>query len=105
MDGGLIYGQARTPIQPLETAGELHDRLAAMGPDLVERVLNDLEQDRLNGQAQDESLVTRAPKVTKADSAISFNADAQDVRNRIHGLTPWPGGPKAPPSPSINPTT
>ncbi len=91
MDGGLIYGQASTPIEPLETTGELHDRLAAMGPDLVDRVLNDLEHDSLNGHAQDESLVTRAPKFTKADSAITFDADAQDVRNRIHGLTPWPG--------------
>ena len=91
MDAGLIYGQAATPIDPLETAGELHDRLAQMGPTLVAKVLDDLDRGTLAGQAQEETAATKAPKLHKLDGTVQFDADAQDVRNRIHGLTPWPG--------------
>ncbi len=91
MDGGLIYGQSATPIDPLETAGQLHDRLAAMGPALMTQVLDRFTAGTLVGQPQDESRVTQAPKLRKADGTVSFDADAWDIRNRIHGLTPWPG--------------
>ena len=91
MDAGVIYGQASTRIDPLETAGELHDRLAQIGPDLIAKVLDDLASDTLAGQKQDESKATKAPKLNKSDGTVVFDADAQDVRNRIHGLTPWPG--------------
>lgn len=91
MDAGLVYGQSRTSIEPLEIAGELHDRLAAMGPELVAQVLRDFERGALKGVEQDESLATKAPKLSKADGVVLFDADAQDVRSRVHGLTPWPG--------------
>ena len=51
MDGGLVFAQARTDIDPLETAGQLHDRLAAMGPDLVEQVLERASRRRPVGTA------------------------------------------------------
>jgi len=91
MDGGLIYGQCRTAIDPMQTAGELHDRLAALGPDLVADVLRQFEAGDLAGRPQDESQVTRAPKLSAADRQIDFDADPQAVRARVHGLTPWPG--------------
>jgi methionyl-tRNA formyltransferase len=91
MDAGLIYAQRTTAIDPLETAGELHDRLAAMGPEAVSAVLDDLAQGRLHGQAQDPALATRARKLSKADSPLDFNVTAQELRCRVHGLTPWPG--------------
>ncbi len=91
MDAGVIYAQAATPVRPLETAGELHDRLADMGPDLVENVLHDFTHGTLVGRAQDESAATKAPKLRKADGTVYFDRDAEDVRNRVHGLTPWPG--------------
>lgn len=91
MDAGLIYAQITTPIDPLETAGELHDRLANLGPQAVGKVLDDLKQNTLVGIAQDPALATRAPKLSKADSVIDFGLPAVVVRNRIHGLTPWPG--------------
>ncbi len=91
MDAGLVYAQCSTPIDPLETAGQLHDRLADMGPGVVGDVLERYHTGTLQGQAQDESLTTRAPKLTKADGTVDFNVDARLVRCRIHGLTPWPG--------------
>lgn len=91
MDAGEILGQSVTPIDPMETAGELHDRLALLGPDLVSEVLRRHEAGALTRQPQDERLATRAPKFTKADGTVSFDQPADQVRNRVHGLTPWPG--------------
>jgi len=91
MDAGLVYATAKTPIDPRETAGELHDRLAKLGPDAVARVLADFAGGKLVGQPQDEAHATKAPKLSKADAKVSFDATADMIRRRVHGLTPWPG--------------
>ncbi|MEM9881425.1 MAG: methionyl-tRNA formyltransferase [Planctomycetota bacterium] len=91
MDAGAVYATAETPIDPRETAGELHDRLAELGPDCVLRVLDDLQNDRLTPMTQDDTQATRAPKFTKADGTVWFDRSAALVRARVHGLTPWPG--------------
>lgn len=91
MDAGRVYATAALDIDPLETAGELHDRLADLGPAAVDTVLRDLRADALQPLAQDESQATRAPKLSKADGTVDFNQPADAIRARIHGLTPWPG--------------
>ncbi|MHC5023006.1 MAG: methionyl-tRNA formyltransferase [Planctomycetota bacterium] len=91
MDGGHVLGQVETPIDPRETADELESRLAALGPDLVTRVLSDHREGRLRPVPQDDALASRAPKLSKADGTVSFDQPARHVRQRIHGLTPWPG--------------
>lgn len=91
MDAGLILGQSRRTIDPDWTAGELHDRLADDGPDLVERVLLEHAAGSPRSTVQDESLVTRAAKLSRADAWIDLARPAEDCRRRVHGLTPWPG--------------
>jgi methionyl-tRNA formyltransferase len=91
MDAGDVFGQVETPIDPMETAGELHDRLAALGPDLVLRVLEQFAVGAATSCQQNEVAATLAPKLTKADGMVSFDASSVEVRNRVHGLTPWPG--------------
>lgn len=93
MDAGLILAQSHRPIDPAFTAGEVHDLLAADGPPLVEQVLAAHAGGgrTLNPLKQDESLVTKAKKLSRADAALDFNLTADEVRRRIHGLTPWPG--------------
>ncbi|RMH13844.1 MAG: methionyl-tRNA formyltransferase [Planctomycetota bacterium] len=91
MDAGLVLGQSQRPIDPELTAGELHDLLAADGPDLVRRVLVSHETDTLTPVPQDESRVTRAPKLSRRDAWIDLTRPAEEVRRRVHGLTPWPG--------------
>jgi methionyl-tRNA formyltransferase len=91
MDAGDVYATASTPIDPNQTAGELHDRLATLGPDAVGGVLDDLAAGTLSPSAQDESQATKARKFTKADGTVGFDQPAERVRARVHGLTPWPG--------------
>lgn len=91
MDAGLILGQSRRPIDPLTTAGELHDLLSADGPMLVEHVLREFQANQLKPITQDESLVTKARKLAKADGILDFNRPAHQLRCQVHGLTPWPG--------------
>ncbi len=91
MDAGEVYATARTPIDPLETAGELHDRLARLGPEAVAGVLRSLEAHTLAPLEQDHAAATRAPKFSKADGTADFAQPAAVVRARVHGLTPWPG--------------
>lgn len=91
MDAGTILAQRETPIDPLETAGELHDRLAALGPEVVSTVLEQFVSGSIEGVEQDDSQATPAPKLSKSDGVLQFDAPAEAVRARIHGLTPWPG--------------
>ena len=91
MDAGDVYAERTLTIGQTETAGELHDRLARLGPDAVGQVLHQLEHGELAPQPQDETLASKAPKLSKADGTVDFNNDAHAVAARIHGLTPWPG--------------
>jgi methionyl-tRNA formyltransferase len=91
MDAGLVLGRTQRAIPPTATAGEMHDQLAEDGPALVLEVLARHEAGTLTPEPQDESLVTIAPKLTRADARVSFAEPADRVRCRINGLSPWPG--------------
>ena len=91
MDAGLVYATRSTWRDPMETAGQLHDRLASMGPEVIQSVLQQQVDGSLQGEPQDESMVTQAGKLSRADSSIDFTKEADTVQARIHGLVPWPG--------------
>lgn len=91
MDAGLILAQSRVTIDPAWTAGDLEAILAADGPGLVWRVLEAHQRGDVMGEPQDPALVTRAPKLSKADAWVDFEQPAKACRRRIHGLNPWPG--------------
>lgn len=91
MDAGLVLGQNLRPVPPAATAGEMHDELAASGPDLVERVLREHASGALRPVQQDESLVTIAPKLSREDAWVNFAHPADECRRRINALSPWPG--------------
>ena len=91
MDAGLVLGQSELTPAPEMTAGEAHDRLSAEGPALVQRVLEGHAAGRLSPAAQDEALVTIAPKLSRADGWVDFQEAAEQCRRRINGLSPWPG--------------
>ncbi len=92
MDAGYMLGKSATPIQPHETAGDLHDRLAELGPSLVSNVLESHRAGSVQYTSQNEDEATKAPKLNKKrDGTTSFDSPASAVRARIHGLNPWPG--------------
>ena len=91
MDAGPMYATAELKIDPRETAGELHDRLAELGPEAIRGVLKQLEAGELRPATQDEAAATKAPKFRKSDGTVNFDQPSAAVRARVHGLTPWPG--------------
>ena len=90
MDAGDIIDVAKTSIGENETAGELLDRLAILGADLLSRTLRRFEQGRPEGIPQDESKVSFAPMLDKSMCPIDWNKTAQQVHDHVRGLNPWP---------------
>lgn len=91
MDAGLVLATSSHPTNPDWTTAELHDILSADGPSLIDRVLGEHVAGTLKPLTQDESLVTIAPKMSKADGWVDFAASADECRRRVHALNPWPG--------------
>ena len=95
MDEGLDTGGMamieRVAIAPDMTAGDLHDRLAAIGGDLMHRALGALERGSLQVKPQPDEGVTYAEKISKAETRIDWSRPAQDVHDHIRGLSPFPG--------------
>ena len=81
----------KVPIGPDATAGELHDRLAGLGADLMGRALGTLERGSLTLQPQPEAGVTYAAKIDRAETRIDWRAPWREVHNHIRGLSPFPG--------------
>jgi methionyl-tRNA formyltransferase len=101
MDAGLDTGPiatlentalvAKVPIAPDATAGELHDRLAALGADLMGRALAALERGALTPQPQPDAGITYAAKIDPAGTRIDWRLPWHEVHNHIRGLSPYPG--------------
>jgi methionyl-tRNA formyltransferase len=95
LDSGPILLQGAADIGPEQTAGKLHDELAKLGGTLLlealARMLEPCLPEYLKGKAQDERLVTYAPKLHKSDGVLNFNLPAGQVHNQARGVTPWPG--------------
>ncbi len=90
LDTGDILLKAETEIGENETAGELFDRLAVLGGELIVETLDKLKKGEITPQKQDESLATHTSKITKELCPIDFNKTAYEVHNKVRGLNPWP---------------
>ena len=90
MDAGDIIDTARTPIGPDETAGELLDRLAVLGADLLSKTLGRMAAGQVEGTPQDCSCVSYAPMLDKSMCPIDWNKTAQQIHDHVRGLHPWP---------------
>jgi methionyl-tRNA formyltransferase len=92
IDAGDIILQKKTSILPDDTAGELHDRLSAAGADLLLRALDLLQSGKYELHSQNHLLSSPAPKLTKDHCHLSFDKPVTEVKNWIHGLSPFPTG-------------
>ncbi len=90
MDAGDVIDVAKTPIDPQETAGELLDRLAVLGADLLSQTLVKIENGTAVATPQDPQKVTYAPMLDKSMSPIDWSCSAQKVHDKVRGLNPWP---------------
>jgi methionyl-tRNA formyltransferase len=90
VDTGDIILQKEVPIRSEDTAGDLHDRLAVVGSELLLQTLDLIQQRKIvrviqNGQ------VTPAPKIKTAHCIIDWTRSAVSIVNQIRALSPHPG--------------
>lgn len=90
MDAGDIIDTRVTPIRPGETAGELFERLAPMGAELLCDALRKIESGTAGRTPQNEAGATFAPPLTKAMAELDFHRPGRLVVSKINGLNPWP---------------
>lgn len=90
MDAGDMIDRVKTPIEENETAGELLDRLAVLGAELLSKTLTRFTQGKVPAQKQDESQVSFAPMLEKTMCPIDWSKTAQQVHDHVRGLQPWP---------------
>ena len=90
MDAGDVIDVEKCEIGPNETAGELLDKLAGLGAELLSRTLSRFEAGPVEAQPQDESAVSYAPMLDKSMCPIDWSKTAQQVHDQVRGLHPWP---------------
>lgn len=91
LDTGPVYVQQAIPITPDETAATLHDRLAALGADLVVQYLPDILAQRLMAIPQSDEGVTYAPLIKKEDGRLTWQQPAAVLERQVRAMFPWPG--------------
>jgi methionyl-tRNA formyltransferase len=91
MDTGAILLQEHVPIEENDTTGTLTEKLSLLGARLITEALPRIEAGTLVPQPQDNGRATLAPLLKKADGRIDWNLAAAEIRNRVRGLSPWPG--------------
>jgi methionyl-tRNA formyltransferase len=88
LDTGPMCRVVRLAIRPETTAQSLHDALAVLG---AQAMVDVLAGEEIACQPQPAEGVTYARKIDKAEARIDFGRSAPEVRNHIHGLSPFPG--------------
>lgn len=90
VDTGDIIMQRKIEIEPDETFGELHDRMADMGGDLLAETMDKIEKGKYRTIIQDDSEATKAPKISPELGKIDWSKPANEIHNLIRGLSPKP---------------
>jgi len=96
IDTGNVILQERIAIAEYENVGSVHDRLMVMGAGLVTRTVDAIIDAENRGEAlatipQDNSIELRpAPKIFKDTCVIDFSRTAEQIRNHVRGLSPYP---------------
>ncbi len=90
IDTGDLLLQKSTPIGENETAGEVYNRLMQVGADALLETVQLIETGDYTTHAQDNSLVTKAPKIFHDTCQIDFSRNTLAIHNFIRGLSPYP---------------
>jgi methionyl-tRNA formyltransferase len=90
LDTGPMLLKVATPIQPDDTGGSLHDRLAGLGAQALVEAVARLAAGELAGKVQDEALATYAHKLNKDEARLDWSRPADELARRIRAFDPWP---------------
>ncbi len=90
LDAGPCLAQQRVAIDPDETAGELEERLAALGAEAVVEVVDQLEAGTASPIVQDNAAASKAPRLAKQDGQIDWSKSAIAIKNQVRAMHPWP---------------
>lgn len=91
IDTGDIIDMRQTTIGPDDNAGDVHDRLMAIGAEMVESTLEKIVDGTVTTHPQPEGVFTPAPKIFKETCLIDWTAGEADIHNHVRGLAPYPG--------------
>ncbi len=91
MDTGDMILKRELPIDPGDTGGSYHDKLARVGAVLLGETLERVRTGRPPRTPQDHAAATLAPKLKKTDGKLDWSLPAQVLHNRVRGFNPWPG--------------
>ena len=91
LDEGPVYFDGVIEIGEEETAGELHDRLASLGGELLAGNLDAILNGDLKATPQDDDAANYAPKIAKSDAELDWNLPAEELHRRVRAYNPVPG--------------
>ncbi|MEM6622826.1 MAG: methionyl-tRNA formyltransferase [Pseudomonadota bacterium] len=91
LDTGPVWAEVKTPISAEDTAGSLHDRLAASGARLIIEALPQIAAGDRVPRPQPADGVTYANKIDKAEARVDWSLPAEAIDRQIRGLSPFPG--------------
>lgn len=91
LDAGAIIGERKIKIDENMNANELYEKLAVLGCELLNHELIEYIHGNITPREQDESLVTLAAKIDKAESLLQFHNSAQDLHNKVRAFSMGPG--------------
>ena len=91
LDSGPVYASRSLRIGASENAGDLHDRLAKLGGEMLWEHLPDILDGKLEAEDQDESLVTYAGKIARSDAAMNWARTATELLRLVRAYNPTPG--------------
>ncbi len=91
LDTGPMLVQEALPIDPRETAATLHDRLAALGADMLRRHLDDILAGRIQATLQPDNGSTYAPMIAREAGELDWSRDVDYLDRLVRAMTPWPG--------------
>ena len=91
IDTGDMLLKKELEITPEMTVGELHDKMALLGAEVLKETLLQLKKGTLKRIPQEDTQSSYAPMMTKELGLIDWNKRAIEIHNLIRGTDPWPG--------------
>jgi methionyl-tRNA formyltransferase len=91
MDAGDIIKKAEVPIGPNDKLPHIEQQLCVTGSKVLLEVIRDFSHGKIQGEPQDHSQATHAPKIELEDCQLDWNKSASELHNLVRGVFPEPG--------------